>query len=229
MAYLSNSNSTTLSVPSFSASGVVANGDHNLSVSEQFSGEIDKAVSQLKYKSSIKDDDTSQGNSASVYSSAGVSQIVALVCGLEKNELDTKERQALKELELFFKELIKETNVSSGIKLKEGLNQLFHNPEHIVFQDLLTNEPVEWAKLVLPILLDTQRKEVWKEKILGEIQEFQLKRRELSKDAGLEKKRLQEMQTERKEKQDKIHVDNIRRVNILLESYKKEADKIEVR
>lgn len=231
-SYRSNINCTVLSTESVSTvsctSGTGDTGRHSTSVLQ--TGEIDKLVSQIKCKRTFQDDDSLNGQATAVYSSPAVSQLFGLICGPDKQDLKPDTRESLKDLEQFYKDLIKGTCVSNGSSVKEGLNELFHNPEHIVFQDLLVKEPVDWSKeLILPLLESIQRKEALKEELQKNVRETQKKRRELAKEIGLERKRLGEIKVMRKDKVDKMHPDNIRRLTIGLEADNAEVAKLEVK
>ncbi|ODN03710.1 hypothetical protein Ocin01_02988 [Orchesella cincta] len=207
----------------------IRGGMSSISVSSSLpTDEIDNHLSQIRYKKTVQDETAENGNSASaVLSSPQVSKVMASLFGSEKMELSTDTRQTLKTMEEFFKELIKATSVNNGSKVKEALNEVFHNPEEIVFQQILCNPPEDWAVSALQLVQDVAKKEALCEEIDGDIKDIKQKRRELAKDAGILKKELEEMKQSHKKKLEKLNPDNIRRLKIALESYKSEADKLE--
>ncbi|CAL8070957.1 unnamed protein product [Orchesella dallaii] len=204
------------------------NGSVLASASTPWTEEIDNHLSQIRYKRSIQDETTETNNSASVVlSSPLVSKVMADFFGSEKKELGTETRQTLKTLEGFYQELFKATSFNNGCKIKEALNEVCHNPEQIVFQQVLGNPPAEWTTSALQLVQEVAKKQGLCEDIDEDIKDIKQKRRELMKDAAIVKKELEELKLGHKKKLEKLNPDNVRRLKIALESYKAEADKQE--
>lgn len=189
--------------------------------------ELEKLVRQIVCKRSLQDEDSQLGPAATVYDSQEVAKLVRLICGERKSKLKAT-GEILNDIKLVVKHIIKDTKLDGGILVKEGLTELFHNEETIVFQNLFENGPEDWVRLVLPLIGNVLKKEVLRTELDKEVSEVNLQRRGIAKDYGLEKKQLSKLLDAKKYLEEKGSQHNVQRLQYAIKAKKDEIQKTEV-